>query len=102
MSRYGNYLDLRIVNFCFKESSSLQNGEEVCYTHAQQYFTKEYRFAPMEATPLEKKVSWRYCPNPSNMKQSREVICIHEYQAKNFFTPKVNLLYSLNLCLKEA
>ena len=50
----------------------------------------------MEATPLEDKVSWRYCPNPTIMKQSREVICIHEYQAKNFFTPKVNLLY--NVC----
>ena len=66
----------------------------------------------MEATPLENKVSWRYCPNPANglaviasvptWKQSREVICIHEYQAKNFFTPKVNLLYSLNFCLKKA
>ena len=57
---------------------------------------KEYRFAPVKATPLEDKVSWRYCPNPTIMKQSREVICIHEYQAKNFFTPKVNLLY--NVC----
>ena len=63
---------------------------------------KEYRFAPMEATPLEDKVSWRYCPNPTIIKQSREVICIHEYLANKFFTPKVNLLYSLNFCLKEA
>ena len=92
-------------NFCFKESSSLQNGKEVCYIHAQQQKSssmKEYRFAPMEATPLEDKVSWRYCPNPTIMKQSREVICIHEFQAKTFFTPKVNLLYGFDFCLEAA
>ena len=72
----------------------MTNEKSLCYTHVQVSDANGFiRFAPIEAKALGDKdcdstIKSSYL---SNMKQSREVICTHEYRDKKF-TTKVNLL----------
>ena len=67
------------------------------FTLAQQITSTNriIRFTPVEEPPLvDENCNSILKSNPSIMKQARKVICTNE----RFYTPKVNLLESLNFC----